>query len=399
MTEVNGRELPTLDTFPGLLLALTALSGEMPNAQVSRLPAADTYKEYAVKQLKRDNLLRTFYRNGVRGLRLTAAAKDLLMASWPDQFSLYLSGSVETNQLKSEVSRRLRLHRMAEVLVTMYNADISVLPWEKPALFGPVPPDEIPVLEQAAYYSSRELKELGKEAVKIRGSRSTGILLTDGDIFVIYNTGPGQMKKWKYSSEVRLRVMLMMELEKTRVPARSRRTAPSAVIFAADMSQMFPLMGDGKNDEGGKRGRKRKNGKDSEDGRHNYFVLDGTFEHFYYLTHDHRGEVILQLLCYPGEKAILDSRLSGDLDPPRPNWMVANDAMDGDEPVLFAYTCDMPRIRRFDSALAVNGRKGSLYCFDFQEDAIRQVCSSRVRIKTIDFDEYERSVFLSPENS
>lgn len=65
-----------------------------PPPQVSRLPAADTYKEYAVKQLKRDNLLRTFYRDGVRGLRLTVAAKDLLMASWPDQFSLYLSGSV-----------------------------------------------------------------------------------------------------------------------------------------------------------------------------------------------------------------------------------------------------------------------------------------------------------------
>ena len=92
----------------------------------------------------------------------------------------------------------------------MYNADISVLPWEKLALFGPVPPDEIPVLEQAAYYSSRELKELGEEAIKIRGSRSTGILLTNSDIFVIYNIGPGQMKKWKYVSEVRLKVMLIM---------------------------------------------------------------------------------------------------------------------------------------------------------------------------------------------
>ena len=144
-----------------------------------------------------------------------------------------------------------------------------------------MPPDEIPVLEQAAYYSSRELKELGEEAIKIRGSRSTGILLTNSDIFVIYNIGPGQMKKWKYVSEVRLKVMLMMELEKTRVPARSRRTALSAVIFAADMSQMFPLMGDGKNDEGGKLGRKRKKWEESEDGRHNYFVLDGNFEHFY----------------------------------------------------------------------------------------------------------------------
>lgn len=128
MSDADGRVLPALDTFPGLVLTLTALSGELPAALVSRLPASDTYKEYAVKQLKRDNLLRTFYRNGVRGLRLTTTAKRLLLECWPDQFLPYLSGSTETNQLKSEITRRLRLHRMAEVLVTMLNADVSVLP-------------------------------------------------------------------------------------------------------------------------------------------------------------------------------------------------------------------------------------------------------------------------------
>ena len=50
-----------------------------------------------------------------------------------------------------------------------------------------------------------------------------------------------------------------------------------------------------------------------EDKRHNYFVLDGGFEQFYYLTNDHCGEVILQLLCHPGEKAILDGILSQGL--------------------------------------------------------------------------------------
>ena len=48
MPDTGGRELPALDTFPGLVLTLTALSGEIPAALVSRLPAADTYKEYAV---------------------------------------------------------------------------------------------------------------------------------------------------------------------------------------------------------------------------------------------------------------------------------------------------------------------------------------------------------------
>ncbi len=32
VTDTSGRELPGLDTFPGLLLTLTALSGELPTA-------------------------------------------------------------------------------------------------------------------------------------------------------------------------------------------------------------------------------------------------------------------------------------------------------------------------------------------------------------------------------
>lgn len=380
MTDTTGWELPGLDTFPGLLLTLTALSGELPAALVNRVPGSDTYKEYAIKQLKRDNLLRTFYRNSVRGLRLTTAAKKLLLTGHSDWFQPYLSGATETNRLKSDLVRRLRLHRMAEVLVTMFNAEVSVLPWEKPALFAPLPPADLSAIERPAYYNSREVKELGEQAVKIRGSRSTGVLLTDSDIFVVYNTGPGQMK-WEYKAEMRVKALLEMEVCQTRLPAQFSLAQQSAIVFAADMEQMPLLMGVG------------------GDMRHNYFVLDGNFEHFYYLTSDHCGEVVLQLLCYPGEQAVLDGILSKGFGPPRPGWVVENDAMDGETPVLFAYTCDMPRIKHFDSGLKIHGLAGTLYCFDFQEDAIRRICSPAVSIQCIDFEAYERSVFLSPESS
>ena len=60
--------------------------------------------------------------------------------------------------------------------------------------------------------------------------------------------------------------------------------------------------------------------------------------------------------------------------------------MDGEEPVLFGYTCDMPHIRRFIGGLNAHGFKGTLYCFDFQEDAMQQICGSNVDIKCIDFE-------------
>lgn len=376
--ENQGRpELPGFNTFPGLLLALTALSGELPTSLVSRLPAAGSYKEYAIKHLKRDKLLRTFYRDGLRCLRLTSTAKRLLTEEWPDEFSPFLTGDTETNRLKSEVTRRLRLHRMAEVLVTVYNADVSVLPWEKPPLFAPVPPSGLTVMDRPTYFSSREVKGLGGQTVKIRGSRSTGVLLTADDIFAVYNTGSGLMK-WECRAEMRLKALLETELCLSRLSAQYSRTGLSAIVFAADMGLMAGLMG-------------------ADGGRTNCrFVLDGSFEHFFCLPLDHHGEVVLRLLCDPGKRADLDSILKQGLDPPRPGWGGENDAMDGDQPVLFAYTCDMPRIYRFNTALELTGRNGALYCFDFQEDVLRRVCGPNVSVSCIDFEAYERSVFLSP---
>ena len=64
-------------------------------------------------------------------------------------------------------------------------------------------------------------------------------------------------------------------------------------------------------------------------------MLDGCYHHFYYLTSDHHGEVILKLLCEPEKKTKLDDILAQGLSAPRQYWLVENDAMDGDEPVLF----------------------------------------------------------------
>ncbi len=375
----GSKQIPPEDTLANLLLTLTALSGEFPTAQINRLPSIGAYQEKILKSLKGEKLLRTYYRDGLRALRLTTAAKKLRADKWPDRFLPYLSGSTETNVLKSEVPRRLRLHRMAEVLVTMLNADVLVFPWEKPAVFSPTPLSAAPCIDRPAYYSSREVKGLGAQAVKIRGSRSTGLLLTDGAIFTIYNTGPFAMK-WEYKAEMRLKAMLQTELCQRRLPGQYQNAVLSAIVFGQDMERMIPLMNDG----GGQR---------------DYFVLDGNYQHFYYLTSDHKGELILRLLCDAEQRTVLDDILSQDLAPCRPDWIVENDAMDGDSPVLFAYTCDMPRIKRFDTALELHGKTGTLFCFDFQEKAMRQICGSGVDIQCIDFDVYERSVFLSPENN
>ena len=93
---------------------------------------------------------------------------------------------------------------------------------------------------------------------------------------------------------------------------------------------------------------------------------------------------------------MLDAILADGLSEQIPNWRIENDAIDSEgDPVLFAYTCDFPRIRRFDTALELHGMAGTLICFDYQEDAIQRVCGHRVSLQSIDFQQFERGVLYS----
>lgn len=119
------------------LLSLTAISGEFPTDQLNRLPGSPYYLESVVTALKKDGLLRTYYRDKLRGYRLGPRAKATLLKSRPDRFASYLTGDTDTNRLKCEIDRRLRLHRLAETYMTMDNAGVCVYRDEKPAIFAP----------------------------------------------------------------------------------------------------------------------------------------------------------------------------------------------------------------------------------------------------------------------
>ena len=125
---MQDKMLPATNTLPGLLLTVTALAGELPVSLLSRLPGTNSYKEFALKRLKRDKLLRTYYSDGLRGLRLTAHAKRLLLATYPDRFLRCFTGDTATNAPKYTVPHRLRLYRMAEVLVNSLPMKMSFLP-------------------------------------------------------------------------------------------------------------------------------------------------------------------------------------------------------------------------------------------------------------------------------
>ena len=186
-----------------------------------------------------------------------------------NRFSPPLTGSAETNHIKSELTRRLRLHRIAEATVTMQNAGVRIFRDEKPDVFSP-DREETNRINLPAFYNSREIKAMGTVFVKIHGARSVGVLLTENEILVAYNLG-GSLMKWSYKAEMRTKALMKTVLCRERLPNLYSPDAVQGLLFGNDMDLAAEILAG----ESGKQ----------------YFLLDGNYGHFYYLTNDRKGEL------------------------------------------------------------------------------------------------------------
>ncbi len=356
-----------------LLLSLIAISGEIELNQISRL-GSKSYLDNVVKFLKRDGLLRTYYKDKYRGLRLTFKAKTRLLADYEERFNFFISGKSETNQPKSELTRRLRLYRIAETIITMNNADIAIFRDIKPNLFS-LPHIKRIDINYPCFYTSREMKEAGIDFIKIRGSRMVGLLLTLTKAYIIYNTEKTIMK-WSYKEEMRVKALIKNFLCREHLAHQYQGDDIEAIMLASDNQIALDIL------------------TGSKKGKHNYFILDGNYEHFHFAPNNHSGEVLLKLLSDDKKQMLLNNILSDNLHAPNPALIFEHDYLNENGlPVLFGYSMDLPRIARFNNALELHQKSGIIICFDFQLEVLRQYCCSGIAFEVINLAKMERGLF------
>lgn len=364
------------DTFQYRLLELTALSGEFPADLLGRLGAGPSYGEKLITRLKEEKLLRTHYKDRLRGYRLTLAGKKMLLAGNPERFSFYLTGSSETNQPRSEPPRRLRLHQAARIYQMLLQADVQIFRDRKPPLFQNHASPALQALPFPVYYQSREVKELGTETVKVNNSRAAGILLTEKALFVIYYTGAATMK-WSYNTEIRLKAILQHHITRGVLAGHYRTdTEIRAILIGPDMGTANAILSNTGNRKG-------------------CFSLDTSFSYFHFIPDNPAGEVLLKVLSRPKLLWELKTLLASDLlAPDREAFPFEHDAVQAPGlPVLFAFDFDMLKLCRFVTALKMHQLTGQILCFDFQKEAVLEYGSDVLTVNTIDLEKFKRRFF------
>ena len=362
------------DTQKYQLLELLGISGEFPADQLNRLFCSPSYAEKVITELKADKLIRTHYKDRLRGYRLTKRAKEMLLYQNPLRFHSCLTGNTETNHIRSEVSKRIRLHQKAQVYLTLLHTGIPLYHDEKPPIFS-ADDYEASINWQSipCFYSSREIKELGETTTKFKSSRSIGVLLAPHCVYAVYNTGSG-ISKWEHKTEIKLNAFLQHYLQG--IPY----TGPPcirAIMFGNDMETALRLL----TSTGGY--------------KRSLFMLDDSFEHF--LPSNAEGESLLKLLMNPKMIAALNQLLLSDQEGLQGDIPFEHDAIaPGGIPTLLAYQFDMQRICRFNKGLDVYGMTGNLICFDFQIPVLKKYMNSNVHFSSIDLIKFRKEFFHEP---
>ena len=154
-----------------VLLRLIAISGELPAGLVGEIVESESYAAALITRLKKENYISVRNAGGYKGYVLRGKGKRYLLERYEDDLSFFLSGSAQTNHVKSEPEKRLRLYRMSEVWVFLWKMGIEIFQSQKPDLGNGFEKSG----KKAVYYGSLEYKE---SAEAIKGSRACGVLLT-----------------------------------------------------------------------------------------------------------------------------------------------------------------------------------------------------------------------------
>lgn len=335
------------------LLRMIAICGELPAKLTGQVVGSDSYAAALITRLKQGGYISVRSRDGCRGYVLKAKGRRYVLDAYEADTAFFLCGAVQTSHVKSEVGKRIRLHRMSEVWVFLWKAGVCIFQSQKPSLEDGFGKNGV---ETAVYYGSLEVK-CASEAIK--GSRACGVLLSGNSAYVVYNTMEQRMK-WAKKMERSMRVWTeKMLLEKGSFSMADALILGETPIFLVELLES----------DGGI--------------RKNLFQVDDIYERYYYVPMCSKATVQLKLLLDETKRNRLYRFLSGVLFQKKQKEYAIYDGYDKHgNPVYFCHELELRHLLRVKQEF-VWQQEGTVLCLDYQEEALRTYFGEGIKIQAI----------------
>lgn len=338
-----------------VLLRLIAISGELPAGLVGEIVGSETYAAALITRLKKEHYISVRNAGGFKGYVLRSKGKRYLLKKYEDDLFFFLSGSAQTNHVKSEQEKRLRLHRMSEVWVFFMKMGIEIFQSQKPDLGNGFEKSG----KKAVYYGSLEYKE-STDAIK--GSRACGVLLTGDTAYVVYNTMAKRMK-WAKKMETAMRTWT----ERMLLIGGGLRQADS-LILGDNMEFLLVLL----NSDGGV--------------RKNLYQVDDVYVRYYYVPRIDNAKVQMELLLTSWKREKLKKLLTTLVKYPRRKQYALSEGFDKDmQPIYFCHELDMRHLCRVKQEIGWK-QQGTIICMDYQANILKEYFGEEVRVRELNTD-------------
>ena len=357
----------TKDSQSYRMMALVAMSGECSENAMMFLMPQESYRIKIIQNLFSDNLISRYEGDGVKGYRLTRHGKDMLLQMYEARFSFFLSDGADFNLRSSKLVKRLRQHRISEVIAMMQSSGIEIYRDRKNLYFEQIS-EQSEQNAQSAFFHSKEVKAQLELTRKIINSKLTGVWVSGNTVWFCYHMG-NELLLWYETVENRADILIRSMLSKSGITDVSS----GAVLFGNHMLQAAMCLADHKS---------------------KVYIMNSPFKRFCFVPLTEYGSYQLRILEDIEMEDYLISVLTEDLKPVSEDAPIeCNGYNDKAEPVLICTDMDLKRLARFIVQLQYNDSHGEVICFDYQREAIEDFCEGKASITEVDFAAIKEALF------
>ena len=117
------------------ILGLISLTIDFPCRLMNRFECSGRSAYRTIEKMIDDGYIKRYRKDGISSLRIMKKGQSILMDNNPDRFERTIE---KKRYSRSDLVKRLRLHRVASTYATMRNSDVKIYADEKPDLFSSI---------------------------------------------------------------------------------------------------------------------------------------------------------------------------------------------------------------------------------------------------------------------
>lgn len=267
-------------------------------------------------------------------------------------------------QNKDNTMKMRRLSRLSETSIFLSEAGFDALPAGKQRL-----KDKKIYWEKPTFYQMPELKQLMEpEEMRATGSRSTGCICWMNDVSCVYSLADDIIKIGEITEKSHVDRIYQFFAKKVK-----ELRVQDAYLFTWKFERVH-----------------KKLNLNSNYG--SYFYLDDTFKNYYLIPYSKTGRRLINLLYSPDAKEeLMDMLIMNKWKFEQGTINIEADGRDADGVYLFNYL--IPNIYRFKkfvrAAKVLQDDKFHVFCYDFQEEAVKVELTENMTYSVYDYDTVE----------